>query len=407
MHSFYYLWQLCGIESKIFPFVFIITQRALLAQHQDCHQLLLFHFLPVFLLFLFFLLLNDKYLCHFLPPSPPTGLFVSWIERLQQPTRVLLRGRIFFKDSGCLSWREECEQQIVQDNRSLVWTTENAVDYYQEQRGTERNIFFVISRAAEFVILQVSLMKSIQEHLDAVTLHLHVSAWSKDPDKCFCLLLRSCFFFHAHYVSTRIFWVFRNGAVIQIIMASDRTDIDTLLQCCHQWARDGVGSQFSMCHRPEQKKAFKLRWVNTAEVKMKEERDETCFMLGACIVQLWWHLTELLMWPFAVRGAADSYCSPLCSLTLSTFLFCSILPQSWISCPSWWCHILWYLLAWRRPPFPWRWARWTDWARWPALPTWHSFTPTPPPGLPPPSLRWTQMPGSRVDLTGSQSPPEL
>lgn len=70
MHSFYYLWQLCGVESKIFPFVFIITQRALLAQHQDCHQLLLFHFLPVFLLFLFFLLLNDKYLCHFLPPPP-------------------------------------------------------------------------------------------------------------------------------------------------------------------------------------------------------------------------------------------------------------------------------------------------------------------------------------------------
>lgn len=36
------------------PFVFIITQRALLAQHQDCHQLLLFHFLTVFLLFFVF-----------------------------------------------------------------------------------------------------------------------------------------------------------------------------------------------------------------------------------------------------------------------------------------------------------------------------------------------------------------
>lgn len=149
MHSFYYLWQLCGIESKIFSFVFIITQRALLAQHQDCHQLLLFHFLPVFLLFLFFLLLNDKYLCHFLPPSPPTGLFVSWIEGLQQPTRVLLRGRIFFKDSGCLSWREECEQQIVQDNKSLVWTTENAVDYHQEHRGTERNFSEFLSSAEQ------------------------------------------------------------------------------------------------------------------------------------------------------------------------------------------------------------------------------------------------------------------
>lgn len=90
------------------------------------------------------------------------------------------------------------------------------------------------------------------------------------------------------------------------------------------------------------------------------------------------------------------------SLTFSTSLFYSFLPQFWISCPSWWCHILWYLLAWRRPPFPWRWARWTDWARWPALPTWHSFTPTPLPGLPPPSLRWTQMPVSPVDLTTSQ-----
>lgn len=36
------------------PFVFIITQRALLARHQGCHQLLLFHFLPVFLLFFVF-----------------------------------------------------------------------------------------------------------------------------------------------------------------------------------------------------------------------------------------------------------------------------------------------------------------------------------------------------------------
>lgn len=60
MHLFlFYLWQLCRVESKIFfffslpPFVFIITQRALLAQHQDCHPLLLFHFLPAFLLFFF------------------------------------------------------------------------------------------------------------------------------------------------------------------------------------------------------------------------------------------------------------------------------------------------------------------------------------------------------------------
>lgn len=109
----------------------------------------------------------------------------------------------------------------------------------------------------------------------------------------------------------------------------------------------------------------------------------------------------------------------LCEATHSTVLYCtlpasilllsitsySILPhQFWISCPSWWCHILWSLPAWPRPPFPWRWARWTDWARWPAWPTWRSSTPSPLPGLPPPSLRWTQRPVSPVDLTTSQSP---
>lgn len=79
-----------------FPFVFIITQRALLAQHQDCHQRLLFHFLPVFLLFLFFLLLNDKYLCHFQAPL------------MNRRTAITRRGAvevggIVFIDTTCLS----------------------------------------------------------------------------------------------------------------------------------------------------------------------------------------------------------------------------------------------------------------------------------------------------------------
>lgn len=95
-----------------------------------------------------------------------------------------------------------------------------------------------------------------------------------------------------------------------------------------------------------------------------------------------------------------------CALPLSIVRFFILFPprQFWISCPSWWCHILWFLPAWRRPPFPWQWARWTDWARWPAWPTWRSSTPSPPLGLPPLSLRWTQRTISAVEPTTSQSP---
>lgn len=40
-----------------------------------------------------------------LPHSSSTGLFVSWIEGVQQPARVLLWGRIFLRDSGGASAR--------------------------------------------------------------------------------------------------------------------------------------------------------------------------------------------------------------------------------------------------------------------------------------------------------------
>ena len=118
-------------------------------------------------------------------------------------------------------------------------------------------------------------------------------------------------------------------------------------------------------------------------------------MLGVCIVLLWWPLNRAAGLTFTVRETTVSHHTLMCILLPSILLYFIVFsPQFWISCPSWWCHILWSLPAWRQPPFPWRWARWTDWAHWPAWPTWRNFTPTPLPGLPPPSLRWTPWPVS-------------
>lgn len=200
---------------------------------------------------------------------------------------------------------------------------------------------------------------------------------------------------------------FRSRAVIQVIWTSQRNDIGVQFQSCHRrW--DAVGFHFSTHHRTERRKAFKWWWINTTEAKMKEERDEACFMSGAYIVQLWWPWSRAAGLTFDIYEKPQTptvlYCALSPSVRLYFIIFYSFSPphQFWISYPSWWCHILWFLPAWRRPPFPWRWARWTDWARWPAWPTWRISTPSPSPGLPPPSLRWTQRPISPVEPTTSQ-----
>lgn len=140
---------------------------------------------------------------------------------------------------------------------------------------------------------------------------------------------------------------------------------------------------------------------NWSKNEKREKRDvfHVGYMHSAALMAF-----KHICWSDLLWEATYSYCALPPSILLFFILFYSILPhQFWISCPSWWCHILWSLPAWRRPPFQWRWARWTDWARWLAWPTWRSSTPSPLPGLPPPSLRWTQRPISPVDLTTSQS----
>lgn len=135
---------------------------------------------------------------------------------------------------------------------------------------------------------------------------------------------------------------------------------------------------------PNRGKPFKMWWVKKIkQTQLKVKRKKPHIYDEPAWSDLW-KPTDCL--------------TPSCSPSF----FYSFLLQFLSSCPSWWCHILWSLPAWRQPPFPWRWARWTDRACWPAWPTWRISTPTPLPGLPPPSLRWTQRPISPVDLTTSQ-----
>lgn len=224
-------------------------------------------------------------------------------------TRVLLRGRVFFKDSGHLSLREECEPQIDWDNncwKQVVCQEQNWLCFFS-------HAFFHFTPFSSVPLLR--------------------SSFAAQRSTCTC----------THIIEWRC----------------HRCPIDVT----DEWHQCPVAVLSS--ERTEQKKAFRL-WE-----EVKEERDETCFLLGACIVTF----------------SMGLYSAFTTSLFHSIFFYSS--PQFWSSCPSWWCHILWSLPAWRRPPFPWRWARWTDWARWPAWPTWRNFMPTPMPGLPPPSLRWT------------------
>lgn len=109
---------------------------------------------------------------------------------------------------------------------------------------------------------------------------------------------------------------FRSRAVIQVIWTSQRNDIGVQFQSCHRrW--DAVGFHFSTHHRTERRKAFKWWWINTTEAKMKEERDEACFMSGAYIVQLWWP------WSRAAGVTFDIYEKP----QTPTVLYCALSPS--------------------------------------------------------------------------------
>lgn len=59
--------------------------------------------------------------------------------------------------------------------------------------------------------------------------------------------------------------------------------------------------------------------------KMKDGRDETCFISAVCIVQLWWPLNRATGLTFAAWEATYSYCTLLFSLSFNTYLFYSIL----------------------------------------------------------------------------------
>lgn len=78
---------------------------------------------------------------------------------------------------------------------------------------------------------------------------------------------------------------------------------------------------FSSVHSTGRRRAFKLCWINITEAKVKEERDEACFMLGAqCMLAF-----TQSCWSDLIRRATDTYCTLLYSPSFNTSPFYFIL----------------------------------------------------------------------------------